>query len=188
VIQVDAPGHPPAEPQAAPDDGPDLRCCAPDADEFRRFMSLWPTGVAVVTTTDRNTPAGCTVNAVMSVSLAPPLLLVALTTGSATLAAIRRTGTFALNLLAQHQGELCRRFAAGSQPDRFRGLACQWHGRLPLLPDVVAVAICTVDRTVPCGDHVLVIGAPVWQADGGREPPLVFHRRRYLGLAGAQPC
>ncbi|MFD0662830.1 flavin reductase [Thermocatellispora tengchongensis] len=41
------------------------------ADEFRRFMAQWPSGVAVVTTANRGVPAGCTVNAVMSLSAAP---------------------------------------------------------------------------------------------------------------------
>jgi flavin reductase (DIM6/NTAB) family NADH-FMN oxidoreductase RutF len=152
-------------------------------DDLRRFMRTWPTGVTVVTSLDRGTPVGCTVNAMMSVSLSPPLLVVALATASATLDAIRRTSAFGLNVLSAHQERLCRRFACGSQDERFRDLPYRLRYRLPMLRDVVAAAVCTVHEVTSCGDHVLVIGAPVWFASDGRDcSPLVFYQRAYHEL------
>ena len=49
---------------------------APDA--FRRVMGHFVTGVTVVTTLDGDQPQGITVNALSSVSLEPPLVMVAL--------------------------------------------------------------------------------------------------------------
>jgi flavin reductase (DIM6/NTAB) family NADH-FMN oxidoreductase RutF len=143
----------------------------------------------VVTTLDGEVPVGCTVNAMMSVSLAPPLLVVALAEASSTLQAIRRTGAFGLNVLAADQAQLCRRFARGNQDDRFLGLRYRSQRRLPVLRDVVAASVCAVQDTTACGDHVLVVGAPVWftpeEPDGS---PLVFHGREFHGLSGAPPC
>jgi flavin reductase (DIM6/NTAB) family NADH-FMN oxidoreductase RutF len=156
----------------------------PGAEEFCDFMRHWPTGVAVVTTVAGDRPMGCTVNAMMSVSLSPPLLVVALAEASATLAAIRRSGVFCLNLLAAHQRDLCQRFARGSQEDRFRGLAYRSRHRLPVLSGVVAAGVCTAWDITPCGDHALVVGAPVWFGTGAHGSPLVFHGRGYHGL----PC
>lgn len=154
-------------------------------EELRRFMRHWPTGVTVVTTLDRGVPMGCTVNAMMSVSLSPPLLVVALGQASATLGAIRRTGAFGLNVLAADQRQLCQRFACGSQDERFRGLRYRMRRRLPVLLDVVTASVCAVRDTVPCGDHVLVFGEPEWfpTEDPDDGSPLIFHRRGFHELA-----
>jgi flavin reductase (DIM6/NTAB) family NADH-FMN oxidoreductase RutF len=148
-------------------------------------MGHWPTGVAVVTSWDMNNPVGCTVNAIMSVSLLPPLLLIALDAESTTLGVIRRTGEFSLNVLSADQRDLCQRFAHGSQQDRFDRLPYRRHLRLPLLADVAAATICTVTDTFACGDHELIVGAPVWFTARDDSSPLLFHRRGYHRLASA---
>jgi Flavin reductase like domain len=61
-----------------------LRPSVADVD-FRHFMRHWPTGVAIVTTADADGPVGCTVNALMSLSVEPPLLIVSLCENSRTL-------------------------------------------------------------------------------------------------------
>ncbi|MEH0935373.1 flavin reductase family protein [Micromonospora psammae] len=170
----------PAPAQATSDSGR-----PPGSDEFRQFMSNWPTGVSIVTSRHERVPVGCTVNAMMSVSLSPPLLVISLGRNSGTLTAIRRSGVFALNVLCADQRELCGRFARGDQTERFRGVPVQYHAGLPVLSDALAVTLCSVRDTADCGDHVLVVGMPVWQrarADVG--PPLVFHKHHLLGLPG----
>lgn len=154
-----------------------------DRDEFRFLMGHWPTGVTVITSWDTNSPVGCTVNAMMSVSLLPPLLLVALDLESTTLGVIRRTGEFGLNVLSADQHDLCQRFSRGSQQDRFDRLPYRRHLRLPLLADVAAAVICTVTDTFTCGDHALVVGAPIWFTTREDASPLLFHRRAYHRLA-----
>lgn len=153
------------------------------ADEFRLLMSHWPTGVTVITSWDVNNPVGCTLNAMMSVSLLPPLLLVALAVGSTTLGAIRRTGEFGLNVLSADQLHLCQRFARGSQHDRFDRLPYRRELQLPLLDDVAAAILCTVTDMFACGDHVLIVGTPVWFTAREYSSPLLFHRRTYHQLA-----
>jgi flavin reductase (DIM6/NTAB) family NADH-FMN oxidoreductase RutF len=157
-----------------------------DPDAFRAFMSQWPTGVTVVTTADDGRPAGCTVNAVMSVSLDPPLLMVALNTGSGTLQAIRRNGSFAVNMLAADQRHLCRQFATGAQPDRFHDVPWRWQLGLPLLDGVIASTVCRLDEEYECGDHIMLAGAPQWHVAVDKAPPLVFFRKNYCGLADCE--
>lgn len=155
----------------------------PDADEFRQFMSNWPTGVSVVTSRHGGVPVGCTVNAIMSVSLSPPLLAVSLCRTSGTLSTIQQSGAFALNVLCADQRDLCGRFANGDQSERFQGVPVRHHRGMPVLTDALATALCAIHDTVDCGDHVLVVGMPVWQhirPDVG--PPLIFHDHHLLGL------
>ena len=65
---------------------------APTADEFRAAMAAVPTPVTVVTSVGDSGPAGATANAIASLSLEPPLMLVCLDHGSRTLAALRASG------------------------------------------------------------------------------------------------
>ena len=71
-----------------------LKRCV-DATSLRHVMGHFATGVAVVTAVDdHGQPVGTTVNAVTSVSLEPPLVLVCLGLGSSTLRAVRERAAF----------------------------------------------------------------------------------------------
>ena len=70
------------------------------AAELREAMGHFATGVTVVTSVDANgQPVGTTANAVTSLSLTPPLVLVCFDIGSLTLQAIRGHGAFVVNVL-----------------------------------------------------------------------------------------
>jgi flavin reductase (DIM6/NTAB) family NADH-FMN oxidoreductase RutF len=152
-------------------------------DRFRRFMAHWPTAVSVVTARADEAPIGCTVNALMSVSIAPPLLVVSLAAGSGTLDAIVRSGSFAINLLGWEQRELCDRFSREPREERFRGVDFRLKHGVPVLAQSTASVVCAVTQTLVCADHVLVLGAPRWHSVDTACPPLVLHRRSYRRLA-----
>jgi flavin reductase (DIM6/NTAB) family NADH-FMN oxidoreductase RutF len=148
---------------------------APEPGGFHRFMRMWATGIAVVTGQSATLPVGCTVTALTSVSLDPPLLLVSLDRRSRTLAALRTQRRFGLNLLAAHQSRLAVRFATASD-DRFGGVPHRIIGNVPILDGALAAAVCRVERTIAVADHVLVLGLPGWYcgSEGGRDrPPLI---------------
>src|SRR5689334_7329776 len=65
-----------------------------------------------------------TVSAVSSLSLDPPTLLVCMNAASATQEAVHRSGRFAVNILAEHQGQghIAERFARPGSDDKFAGL------------------------------------------------------------------
>ena len=92
------------------------------AAELREAMGHFATGVTVVTSVDADgQPVGTTANAVTSLSLDPPLVLVCFDLGSLTLRAIRGHGAFVVNVLAAPQQHLSRNFAR-------RGFAAAWDG------------------------------------------------------------
>jgi flavin reductase (DIM6/NTAB) family NADH-FMN oxidoreductase RutF len=154
-----------------------------DQADFRHFMRHWPTGVAIVTTAGQDGPAGCTVNAMMSLSVEPPLLLVSLCEDSRTLNAIRRTELFGASVLASDQGELSDRFACCAHEERFVRLRLRREHGVPLIADAAAQIVCTVRVMVRCADHVLVVGAPIWQSVEEREP-LLLHRGAHRHITG----
>jgi flavin reductase (DIM6/NTAB) family NADH-FMN oxidoreductase RutF len=156
--------------------------------DLREAMGHFATGVTVITSVGEDgEPVGTTANAVTSLSLEPPLVLVCFDLKSATLTAIRSHGAFAVNVLGQRQRQLSANFAK-------RGLAAVWDGVThhrgptgsPRLADVIAVVECTVEQAMPGGDHEIVIGR-VQHVETNSEgaTPLLFWRGRY-GAMDAQ--
>ena len=151
-------------------------------DEFRETLSQVPTGLTVVTTMNGDgRPHGTTVSAFSSLSLDPPLVLVALDRSSDLLAHVRRTGRFGINLLAEEQQDVG--LACGRKgPDKMDGLC--WHEAdgLPRLEDCAAWIACDVQELLPGGDHEIVVGL-VTDCDSGDAGALIFHRRGFHRLA-----
>ena len=77
----------------------------------RRIMGHFATGVTVVTAYQNGEISGMTANAVTSLSLHPPLILVAVDKSAAMHATLTQDRVFALNMLTQDQEHLSRRFA-----------------------------------------------------------------------------
>jgi len=162
----------------------------PDADvspaELREAMGHFATGVTVITSVDSaGSPVGTTANAVASLSLDPPLVLACFDLGSATLQAIRGHGAFVVNVLAARQRHLSANFAR-------RGLAAGWDGvqhrrgptGSPRLDGVLAIVECTVEHSLPGGDHEIIVGRVrhVETSGGSGATPLVFWRGDYASL------
>jgi flavin reductase (DIM6/NTAB) family NADH-FMN oxidoreductase RutF len=158
------------------------------AAEFRHAIGHFATGVTVVTSIGPGgEPVGTTANAVSSLSLDPPLILVCFDRASLTLEAVRSHGAFVVNVLAAPQQHLSANFAR-------RGLAAAWEGvrhhpgstGSPRLHGVLAVLECTVERCLAGGDHEIVVGR-VREAEtaGDGVAPLVYWRGAYASLGAA---
>ena len=159
------------------------------AAEFRHAMGHFATGVTVITSVDADgEPVGTTANAVTSLSLDPPLILVCFDLGSLTLGAIRSHGAFVVNVLAAPQLQLSANFAR-------RGLSAVWDGvrhrrgptGSPRLDDVLAVLECTVEHALPGGDHEIVVGRVRHvETSATALPPLLYYRGAYVELASSR--
>ena len=149
---------------------------------FHGFMANWPTGVTVLTTQVGAELFGCTAQSLMSVSLEPPQLVVALAETSRTLAGLLRSGVFGLSILRAGQDELGRRFSVGAAQDRFRGTPVRTVHGVPLLTDAAATMVCRLGETWHRADHVLVIGLPLWQDLDQTADVLLRHRSAYRPL------
>jgi flavin reductase (DIM6/NTAB) family NADH-FMN oxidoreductase RutF len=149
---------------------------------FRRACALFPTGVAVVTTrASDGTPHGLTVNAFCSLSLTPPLVLVAIDRCCSLLETFENSGHFAINFLSVEQRDLSIRFSELPE-GRFSGVS--WtpgpHGA-PLIEGIIGSIECRTSQVIDAGDHRALIGQVV-AANCGEGDPLVFFRGGYRGL------
>lgn len=149
------------------------------AKALRSALGRFTTGVTIITCLDaQGAPVGLTANSFTSLSLDPPLVLWSLRSASSQLPAFSQARHFAVNVLAEAQVDLSRRFAANVD-DRFaEGAWTAGHGGLPVLSGCAAVFECETASQQSAGDHQLFIGrvlalmeAPV--------PPLVFQAGHY---------
>jgi len=156
-------------------------------DVFRRVMGHFVTGVTVVTALDDGRPAGITVNSLSSVSLEPPLVVIALDRRRIMTPILWAAGRYGVNVLAEDQQTLADCFAgAAVEPGREAFCGASWHPGLtgvPLLDGAIATLECTVVETFPAGDHDLFIGRVEALEARIHDPmPLLYYRRRYLRI------
>jgi flavin reductase (DIM6/NTAB) family NADH-FMN oxidoreductase RutF len=152
----------------------------PDTDRCRRLYRQLAAGVSVVSAASAGGPVGMTVSAVTSVSLRPPMLLVSLSLGTRTLAAIEHRRAFAVALLRADQRQLAEEFARPGGP-RFSGVAHQEFFGIPVLTDCLGWSVCLVADVRRYGDHSLVIGEVV-AVDSGAGRPLIWHDQSFAAL------
>ncbi|MDG4795564.1 flavin reductase family protein [Micromonospora sp. WMMD1082] len=146
---------------------------AVDERTFRAAMSRLGKCVAITTALGPAGPVGCTTTSLMSLSVAPPSVLLAFRTGGRTLADLLAAGRFAVNVLSRDQNELVHRFAAGNARDRFSAVAYRLHHGVPLLRGVAVTMVCQLRESLTAVDHTLVVGT-VCELRTGPDEPLVL--------------
>ncbi len=149
---------------------------------FRRACALFPTGVAVLTTRALDgSPHGLTVNAFCSLSLTPPLVLVAVDRICSVLETFEQAGYFAINFLSLAQRDLSVRFSEIPE-GRFSGVPWQSGVEgVPLLEGALGSLECRTTQVIDAGDHRALVGE-VYAAHIGEGDPLVFFRSGYTAL------
>ncbi len=132
-----------------------------EKDFFRQVMGHFATGVTVVTTNNKGTISGLTVNAFCSVSLDPPLVLVCVDLNSNTLPLIRESKNFAVNMLSNKQEYLSRCFATPSM-ERYENFCHAEYATAvtgaPILEGTLAFVDTRVVAEYPGGDHIIFLG------------------------------
>ncbi|CAN5723260.1 flavin reductase family protein [soil metagenome] len=160
------------------------------ADSLRAAMRLFPTGVTVVTSGREEKAEGMTANAIISVSLDPPLFLVSVHREARLNPRIKEEGYFAVSILSDEQEGLSRLF---SSPERSSGLSAV-HSLgggygvtgAPLAAGSLAFVECELEAFYPGGDHELLLGRVVSARLGDvRKGPLVYHEGDYPTLKAA---
>ena len=153
-----------------------------DASSFRRTMGRFASGVTVVTTRDASGQTlALTVSAFCAVSLEPPLVLVCIDHRSEANRGLRESGLFAVSVLADHQEDVSRRFAAPGA-EKLAGFSfLDSRLGLPLVPGALAHVECRVRSFHDEGDHAVWVGE-VRDAAAHPGSPLVHHGGYYRRL------
>jgi flavin reductase (DIM6/NTAB) family NADH-FMN oxidoreductase RutF len=151
-------------------------------DEQRALFRRWPAGVSVVVAESGGRRAGLTVSSLVSLSLTPPLVSIALGRSASLYEVLDEAGAWGVSILAGDQAHLAQHFARSVPP------LVQWDGVAvrPDDPRLLAGAVGwivarTVDR-LAAGDHVIFVGATEALEAGPGAGGLVYLDRRYLPL------
>lgn len=149
-----------------------------DSSYFRSALGRFATGVTVVTAQDTSGQAlGLTISSFNSVSLDPPMIVWSLAKKASSLKAFMAASRYVVHVLSASQLHLAKRFAYGSQPERFAGsTTTQAPGGTLMLnnPDVAAWFECFNLTWHEAGDHYVFIGQ-VEHCHRQFLQPLIYH-------------
>jgi flavin reductase (DIM6/NTAB) family NADH-FMN oxidoreductase RutF len=153
-------------------------------DELRTLLRRFPSGVAVVTVELEGERIGLTVSSLVSLSLAPPLVGVAVSRQAALHELLRRAGAFGASLLGEGQEALAARFSRGVPPIALWTDVPVRVGVLgaPLLEGAIGWLECETRAEHETGDHTLFVGEVVAAEAGPAGRPLVHLDRRFLAV------
>ncbi len=153
-----------------------------DSRKQRQVLGHFATGVTVVTTDGAAGSHGMTANAFASLSLNPPLIMVAVDKRAAMLEFLQKNRCFAVNILSLDQEHLSRRFAVPGPKD-FSDLDVSTAATgSPILADAVAYLDCRVHDILPGGDHEIFVGE-ILAGDFQGGDPLLYYAGGYRQLA-----
>ncbi|MDP3274937.1 MAG: flavin reductase family protein [Deltaproteobacteria bacterium] len=161
---------------------------ATDGEAFRALARKWAATVTVVTGRDRqdNTCDGFTATAFLTVSMAPPIILVSATVTSSAGDLVRQCDQFTIHLLEKSQQELANLFAlsAAERSARLHTVSSEPDpdGAL-LLHHTLGAFSARKRELVPAGDHVLLLAdvTRIWLGPSDAMP-LVYAERAYRSL------
>jgi flavin reductase (DIM6/NTAB) family NADH-FMN oxidoreductase RutF len=151
-------------------------------DDLRSTMRRFPAGVCVVTADADGDRIGVTIGSLVSLSLEPALVGIAVGKANALHEVLRAAGAFGVSLLRGDQDELASRFARGMPP------VLLWDGvgvhtgnnGAPLLTDALGWLECRVCGEHDVGDHTLFVGEVVYVGEGAPGPGLAYREHRYV--------
>jgi flavin reductase (DIM6/NTAB) family NADH-FMN oxidoreductase RutF len=146
-----------------------------DSQQQRKIMGGFATGVTVASTRIGDETWGMTANGITSLSLDPPLVLLAVQKEVASHGKFKEGGCFALNILTAEQQELSDRFAFKGPKD-FSGLEYTTaETGAPILADSLGWVDCRITEVLAGGDHDIFIGEILAGEVGSGEPLLYFN-------------
>ncbi len=153
-----------------------------DSKEQRRILGKFATGVTVASTKVGDETWGMTANAVTSLSLDPPLVVLCIQKVGQSRDKFEAGGCFALNILSAGQQEVSDRFAFKGPKD-FSGLETTTaETGAPILKGALGWVDCKLKEILPGGDHDIFIGEIVAGGAASEGLPLLYFSGKYAKL------
>ena len=126
---------------------------------WQQALTKMANGVYILTTSYENEINGMIISWVTQISYDPPLIMAAIHPNRYSHRLVEQSGSFALNILAQHQTDLIRQFMGPAPSAKFESL--QWtRGATgcPILTNSIAAIECEVMQSQKPGNHTLFFG------------------------------
>lgn len=154
--------------------------------DYREAMSRIAGAVHVVASDGPAGAGGATMTAVVSVTDAPPTVLICLNRTGRFNAIVRGNGVFSVNTLVAGDEALANVFAGVGgveHADRFaQGAWRRGESGVPVLDGARAVLECRVGEVSDVGSHTVIFGRVEAVHVGEPRPALLYVDRSYRGL------
>ena len=149
-----------------------------NAQQFKKCMSCFPTGVTIVTAKYEEKLFGITINSFNSVSLKPPMILYSLEKITARFGIFFSVENFIVNILSEEQKAISNVFAYNTHKKweehflpngRIKNSMCSLH--------------CETKHRYDGGDHKIIVAEVVehYLSDNS-EDPLVYYHGNYCKI------
>ena len=159
-----------------------------DADRFRSGMALLTGAVNIIATRNGDIRSGLTASAVCSFSTEPPRLLACVNFSGNSFQHIAESRCMSINVLAQSQESLAKRFAdmlGDNREDRFNyGKWTELVTGAPVLEEALAGFDCTVEEMLVAHTHAVIIGEVKDVIVNGGMKPLLYSNRAFTTTMG----
>jgi flavin reductase (DIM6/NTAB) family NADH-FMN oxidoreductase RutF len=151
--------------------------------DLRALMRNVPAAVAVVTVDVEGERLGLTVASVLSLSLEPPLVGVAIRREAALHELLRSADSFGVSFLAGDQGQVAQHFARGVPPiGLWEGVSLRSGAGPPLLEGALGWIVCTPRAEHDAGDHTLFVGEATAVENGPGRGALLYVGQGYTSV------
>ena len=130
---------------------------ATDPTQFKKALSRYTTGVAVVTAATPAGPIGITANSFTSISLSPALVMWAPAKTSMRHDEFVAANAFAIHILSSGQKDICDGFVRSKSAFDTVPFTLNEDG-VPIISNSLAVFECKQYQTHDAGDHTIILG------------------------------
>lgn len=159
-----------------PDDG-----ALVSREQFTQLFRAVPSAVSIVAIAEETGVHATTVSAFTSLSVDPPMVMLALDRRSSLLMLLSEATRFTMNVLSHDQTEHALACATKG-PDKLPPVHWRAEGGIALLVGAAAWATCRAERILDGGDHEIVL-AVIQDCSVTGDPPLVYHDRGFHRLS-----
>jgi flavin reductase (DIM6/NTAB) family NADH-FMN oxidoreductase RutF len=131
-----------------------------DAAAKKNILRYFSYGMYAITTGDGETHNAFTANWVSQASFEPPMLMLSVENDSHSIALIRNTGVFLVNVFATGQREMAGQLgrSLARNPHKLEGVAYHLSSKgCPILDDALGWLECRVTGELPSGDSTVFV-------------------------------
>ncbi len=156
-----------------------------ESEQVRQAMRQWASGVTIVAAAHEDEKHGMTVSSFTSISLDPPLLMVALQKTTRTSKLIARAQAFGVTILSAGQNEISDRFAGRGDEsmDRMEDIETETLSTgAPFIKGGLVYFDCRLRQTMEAGTSIIFLGEVV-AVKQFENQPLVYHDRQYKRIS-----
>jgi len=152
---------------------------------FKDAMAQIPTNVSIVGSFEADGIRACTISSLVSVDIVDPTIMFVLRNNSATLANIKSTQNFSINVLNSNQSGLSEKYSNKRVEVEELSNSISWSKHVngvPVIKDAHLIFFCELVSALESVNATVVIAKVMDVSTVNSKNPLIYFQRKYFGL------